>query len=252
MAQPFYRPRFKKQLTGSTLGPYNCNMASAAMLADRDTLGQLNVTSDAMRKASGDTSGGTSQQAAVTALAKYGITVDSYDAWDNFDIADMDAALRAGKAIGVAGDYDQLPLSLKGDKDFFGDHRVVINEILSNGNYLVFDPIADGRRTGIPKSPLQWPRDVMRRYVLDMVGPDVWAIVLRRRRAKAKVATANIRAGAGTAYPIIGTLSGTGTLARGSKPTIGDPVGANRVWYRVWDPRVARVGYMHSSVITLL
>ena len=107
-------PGSKKQLTGSALGPFNCNMASAAMMADRDTLGAIDVTPDAMRKASGDTSGGTSQGGANTALAKYGINVHSYDGHDGYTMAKFVADLKAGCGIMAAGDYDQLPYALLG------------------------------------------------------------------------------------------------------------------------------------------
>jgi hypothetical protein len=128
MAQAFYRPRFKKQLTGTALAGSNCNMACAAMLADRMTLGQVNVSPDRMRHWSGDTSGMTKPGAAITALAHYNLHVNAYDVSDHFGIDDIRAALKIFRAVSLSGDYGVVPEYLEGDKSFTGNHQIFINE----------------------------------------------------------------------------------------------------------------------------
>lgn len=252
MAQTYYRPRPKKQLTGSALGSKNCNMSAAAVLADRDTLGVVDVTADAMRKASGDTVGGTGQDGAVTALSKYGITVDAFDYLDGKGWVDVVAFLKSGREISASGVYGEVPLALRGDKDFTGTHQVYFNEIrASDGALLAFDGLDDGRRPGIPKAPIWWPAAVARDFMAALPGAGFTFLVGRKRRATAKVAVANVRASASTSSATIAQLTRGQSLARGSKAVIGGAVGTNRVWYPVWVPGKAIVGYMHSSVVTL-
>lgn len=255
MAQAFYRPRPKKQLTGSILGPKNCNMSAAAVLADRDTLGEVNVTSDAMRKASGDTSGGTDQNGAHTALAKYGVVVDLYDAWDGRTFDNIVTALRYGQGVSASGVYGVLPYALKGDKDFDGTHQVFFNETrTSDGAILVYDGLDDGRRAGIPKAPIWWPRSEARQFCEAYPGSGLTYMATRRRRVTPKVDVANIRSGPGSQYEGIGTLKRGAYLARGSHAVIGTAPhnSTNRVWYKVWVPSLSRTGYMHSSVVSLV
>jgi hypothetical protein len=252
MAQAFYRPAFKKQLTGTALGGKNCNMAAAAMLTDRDTLGLLSPTSDAMRKASGDTSGGTDQDGAITALAKYGIVVDHYDSTDGKTYADIVAWLRSGRAVSASGLYKVLPYALKGDKDFDGTHQVLFNEWRSDGALLTYDPLDDGRYSGIPKGPIWWPGSEAKQFVEGYPGPWVTCIVARRRRVTPKVDVANVRSGPSMEKGVIAQLRRGAYLARGSRSRIGGAVGTNRVWWPVWVPSIAKIGYMHSSVVSLV
>lgn len=252
MAQTHYRPKAKKQLTGSALGGKNCNMAAAAMFADRDTLGVVDVTADAMRKASGDTFGGTTQDGAMTALAKYGVNADAYDGADGQTWANVVAALKAGRPVSASIVYGEVPLALRGDKDFTGTHQVYLNEVRSlDGAVLTYDPLCDGRKAGIPKMPNWWSAAVVSDAMRAFPGVGFWFLVGRRRRATAKVDIANIRSGPSTSTAVIGRLTKGKSLARGSKAVIGGAVGANRVWYPVWVPGIAKVGYMHSSIINL-
>lgn len=251
MAQALYRPRPKKQLTGSALGGKNCNMSAAAVLADRDTLGIVNVTADAMRKASGDTVGGTDQGGAVTALAKYGISVNVFDGNDGRTWADVITFLKSGRAVSASGVYSEVPLALRGDKDFTGTHQVYFNEVDSSGRVLCYDGLDDGRYSGIPKAPIWWPGAVARDFMAAFPGSGLTFLAAKRRRAVVKVDVANIRSGPSVDSPVIATAKVGQSFYRGSKAVVGGAVGNNRVWHPVWVPALAKVGYMHSSIVTL-
>ena len=99
----------------------------------------------------------------------------------------------------------------------------------------------------------------MQKYMLDrtstnLTGPGIWALRHAAAARHAKVDTANIRSGPNLNNGVIGTLKRGAYLARGSKAQIGGVAGATHssVWYRVRVPSIAKVGYMHPSVASLV
>ena len=256
MAQAFYLARFKKQLTGSTLGGQNCGAASGAMLVDQGTLGFKSPTPDQFRRKTGDYSGGLFIATVGRTLElEYGVPVTVYDGMDGLTWAELSAMLRIGRFAVVNGDYDQVPYSLQASHTFKGLHSVVYHQFNSDRTKVrVGDPLADGRRPGFPKGWQWWPVTVARNYVekydREVPGVGLHAAVMDLRRLRARPATpaTMIRSLPTRAAPVIGQFSGTQTVVWGA--TIkGESIANNTVWYRVWCPSAAKVGYCHSSVV---
>jgi hypothetical protein len=111
----------------------------------REPNGTLNVT------------GGTSPGQVARALAKgWDVSVDAVWA-ESFDKA-WERGQSERWAVAFAIHYSVLaPTEFNAAPGFTANHSVV----LSRG--LVFDPMADRRRPGIPKGPQAWPRDLLRR-----------------------------------------------------------------------------------------
>lgn len=243
----FYHPRFVPQLDGSILASKNCNMAAAATFADAVTLGIKRYTGAQMRRASGDTEGGTSLRAAVTALSRLAhLTLDLEDGLSWIDLA---SAARRGFPFILHGDYDVLPYGLQGSRTFKDIHSVFG---LFDDGWLIYDPLDDGRAlsTGhAPQGPIFWPEVVVRAYAEKYPGPAIMAGFGVKHYVRSCVAVANIRTGPSRTRRIIGTLRKGGTpppmlLTGGTVP--GESIGGNSRWWKVWKNN--RVAYMHTSV----
>lgn len=264
MSQPYYRPRFQKQLTGTVCGHANCNMAAASRYAARETLGRVDPTSDAMRTLSGTagecvdadkTNDGTTMADAATALAAIGIHTEIER---DLNVSDVFNMLDAGHAAIAHIDYEVVPAPLySGDREFRGLHSVYFNEHdRTNARTLCYDALDDARPdmpTGkiAPQGPLWWPDWLVTRALQSYPGPAVMAMFTTRRRLRTArgVPTARIRQKPTTASPIIGRLYSTSpTLDHGgSEP--GQRINGDARWFRVWVPKLARIGYMHASVV---
>jgi len=65
------------------------------------------------------------------------------------------------------------PTKFDGSPGFVGRHAIYINERrASDGAFLVYDPLADGRRAGIPKGPQWWPASLLKRAFGAFPGVD--------------------------------------------------------------------------------
>jgi len=268
MARTWYLPPFEKQLTGTACEHANCNMAAAAMAAQQVSLGAINTGPDELRRLSGTawecvdddkTNDGTNLEDAATALARKGVTLTTFDATDGKRFSDLLAYLKKGRFAVVHGDYDQVPAALRGDKAFFGTHSVYYQEYrasvpLYNGTkgaaVRVGDSLNDGRRAGVPNGYVWWPAAVAQHYVEKFPGTGLTFGIIDLRTLKARVPVANIRAKAATSAPIIGKLKPADKALVWGAVQIGEAVGANRRWYRVWVPSLAKIGFMHSSVVS--
>jgi hypothetical protein len=253
MGTPFYRAAFEKQLTGSALGSVNCNSASGAMLADQATLGLKDPTPDQFRAASGDTTGGMPIATIGETLENhYGVGVTVYDGNDGFTFDQLVLALKRGQFAVVNGDYDVIPHNLAGSKTF-DEYHSEFWQAWSPTGIIAGDPLCDGRRAGIPNGYVKYPLDVARKFVEqfdhEVVGKSIHCAVMDLKRLKARSGVTNVRADHSTTSAVIGTIRGTTTLAWGGT-VVGQSIGGNNVWYRVWYPTTSRIGYCHSSVIT--
>jgi hypothetical protein len=249
----FYRTPFKKQITGSALGPSNCNMAAAAMLANQATLGFKNPSPDGLRTLSGDTVGGTTIQQAASVLLKVGVKTEMYSSGDGFMFADLVGNLKKGRFAIVHGDYDQVPYRLDGSPGFNGLHSEFWHRVTPDGSgIIVGDPLNDGRRAGIPNGFVTYPMSVARNYVqkfdAQIPGVGLHVALMDLQRVRSRGGAVNIRASATRASTILGTFSGTSTLVWGWAVN-GESIGGNSVWYRVWYPAKSRIAYVHSSVV---
>jgi hypothetical protein len=169
-----FRPPFIKQLDGSRYAGLNCTMASAAMAAIRHKVGS-NPPGTALwypkpwslRALTGDTSGGTTLGQADTVLNRYygiDLIVIGNDTWDHFR-----EKLRAGCGAILQISYSQIyNTKWSGSPTFKGNHAVYVNEVrrnykLDRWEYLVYDPLCDGRRSGVDQAPSWIPESVLKR-----------------------------------------------------------------------------------------
>lgn len=269
MARAFYLPNFEKQLTGSQCAPYNCTMASTAMAVQQSSLGAIDTNADDLRKLSGTwtncydadpTNNGTGVADSVTAAARKGVHMTGLDRYDGKTFNDVVAYLKAGRFAAVHGDYDQIPVALRGDKDFLGNHSTFWHEYrasvsgLYNGTtgaaIRVGDPLNDGRRTGIPNGYVWWPVAVAKNYMEKFPGTGMTLAIIDRKIATVRVDVANVRSGPSTATSVVTKLTRGKQVAWGVV-VIGQSVAGDRRWYRVWEPTTAKVAFMHASVVSV-
>ena len=73
--------------------------------------------------------------------------------------------------------YSKVPARFDASPGFGGRHAIYVNERRSSdGAYLVYDPLADGRRRGIPKGPQWWPASVLQAAAYAIPGTPVGEI----------------------------------------------------------------------------
>lgn len=242
-----YRPKRKDQLTGSPLGPDNCNMSAAAVYADDQTLGAIDKTADQMRVLSGDTSGGTTMAGAATALARVGLHLDIVH---DGSIGALNESLRHGGAI-VHGDYDQVPVSLRGDEEFLGLHSVFALGA-TDTDVVVYDGLDDGRHdqpTGhvAPVAPILWPRTVFDRYAEKFPNGLTYGLI-EPRTVIVMVALANVRSGPHLTASVLERVRLHQAITYGTI-VVGDAINHDARWFRVFLPRLQRIGFIHASVV---
>lgn len=169
-----YRPTFRKQGDGSRCQWSNCGCASAAMAAQRHRRG-VNPNNhhgwppkppevrNRIIAVYGGGCGGTSlpeNDTAVTHLYEANLDVRYNLPWASFRsliISGRGAVVPIWYGVIAPTRYDASP-------GFTGGHAVYVNERrASDGAYLVYDPLADHRRAGIPQGPQWWPGDLLRR-----------------------------------------------------------------------------------------
>jgi hypothetical protein len=167
-----YRPGLVIQGDGSTYQWLNCGPASSAMHLDRDTRGAETSTGAHVRNLTGDKSGGTNLAQDDAALLKGWPPIDHMDVRPKLPWSEAMAHLDRGQGFSLSLSY--APFSgteWDGAPGFRKNHRVFVNE-RSAGELLVYDPLADGRRVGIPQGPDWIPEDLVRRAagLLDLDG----------------------------------------------------------------------------------
>jgi len=165
-----YRPAFQKQADGSQCGWENCNPTSHAMAVDRDWLGARKGGPVAIRNRIDLFCPGTSMSQNLTAVkALYATAMDArYDVpWSTF----LDG-LVSGRGAVVTILYSVVHgTPFDACRTFDGRHAIYVNERRWNatlGRYeaLVFDPLADGRYSWIPKGPQWWPMSLLEKAML--------------------------------------------------------------------------------------
>lgn len=227
-----YTPQFIKQLDGSRFASTNCTPASSCMAAIRHYRG-ANPAGTApwypypswVRAVMGDTSGGTNLgQNSSIFYYKYAIsfTVKYKQAWSEFK-----TWIRAGRGAVLQGAYDVvLPTVFDASGSFTGNHAVYVNAARYNTTYsrwefYVGDPLADGRRTGIPKGYKWWPESLLRAFA-------------------GRLVVGSYRLGSGYVYAMYTKDTETTTV---TAPTVTLRFSATRATPRVCYPR-----YAHATI----
>lgn len=168
-----YRPVLVIQGDGSRFQWENCGPACSGTHLDRDTRGASRTTGARVRALTGDLSGGTNLAEDDTALLRGWGPRDHMDVRPRVAWADVLAALDRGQGVSLSASYAPISGTVwDGSPGFTANHRFFINERGSNGLY-VYDPLADGRRAGIPKGPHWIPESIMERAAgLLMLDPE--------------------------------------------------------------------------------
>lgn len=168
-----YRPTFRKQGDGSRYQWSNCNCASHAMAADRHRRGVDPRNEHGWKPTPveirnriiavyGDRNGTSLDQNdnAVQHLYTVDMAIRYQIPWASFRsliISGRGAVVPIWYAVIAPTRFDASPGFTRG-------HGVYVNERrASDGAYLVYDPLADHRRAGIPQGPQWWPGDLLRR-----------------------------------------------------------------------------------------
>jgi hypothetical protein len=240
MSEPFYLPRHDTQFEPRTgFSPWDCNMAAAADAARYWSIGLTDHDHSWYRKVSGDTDGGTNITTASKVLDIARVSHAVYDASDGRNYADVKAALDAGRFVIAHGDYDRVPVSLRGpiDRSYEGYHSVFAARRRSNA-VMIGDGLSD--------KWMLWPDTVLSSYMAAFPGGGFTYIAVRPRHLRSKSGTCNIRAEATRQSRVVSTLRGTREVHYGGFKR-GESIGGNSNWDRVWEPTHG-VAYVHSSV----
>lgn len=222
----------------------------------------------------GDTSGGTN-------LAQNDYTFDRlYNI--NFDVryrmswAAFKAEIAKGRGAVLQGRYYKFHKTrYDASGTFIGNHAVYINEVRYNSTYkryefLMYDPLADGRRSGIYKGPIWIPESTLKSFAGALILNErtdyilgyglVYAMFTRDTEPSlvlryggtaytktfyAKVSGARVRSTPSTASKILRSLALNAPFAARQRTTTGSSVNGNRVWYG----DATGTQWMHSSVL---
>lgn len=252
--QVYYRPARDDQLKSPiATRTFNCGPCATRVLIRRWSLGSLNPTIPGIRTGAQNPSSWFTAYDVAEALRYFGIPVHAvYDRFDSFTLDALATWLKAANYAVALGDYEKVPNSLSGDPNFNGNHFVMLNEWAPTGP-LVYDPIADGRRAGIPTSPLTWPWVILRDYTQNLSNkydPDITVVLVKRRTVKRRLDVVPVYATPDPAQPIGQWKTGPleyGALVRGVN--LGDPPDPR--WYRIWWPYTSRIAFVSAAHVTL-
>jgi hypothetical protein len=103
----------------------------------------------------------------VDMLVRYGIP------WDSFR-----SLIISGRGAVVQIKYSVIaPTRFDASPGFYGNHAIYVNERRSSdGAFLVGDPLADGRRAGIPEGYKWWPATLLRAAAYAMPGTSIGTV----------------------------------------------------------------------------
>ncbi len=281
-----YRPPFIKQLDGTRFSGTNCTMASGSMAAIRHREGSNPAGSARwyptpwyLRQLTGDKRGGTTLSQLDQVLNRYyhvDLEVTFGTSWRHFR-----EQIKKGRGAVLQGGYSAIQHTVwSGSREFSGNHAIFVNEVRHNARlnrleYLVYDPLCDGRRAGLDKGPSWIPENVLKEFASRLIthttpyytyhsGADnVWAAFTRDtepvvtvhlatgatklatpKNLYAKVDGARVRAGTTLTSKVIVKLDYEDRFVAYQKKN-GQLVSGSRLWYG--DRTGTR--WVHSSVL---
>ncbi len=158
------------QFDGGPLGNANCTMASGAMLA-RLGFGIV-TTGSQLRALQPDQEGGTSIADLEVAIEKFGVSFSRAAVTP----LQLRALLYAGAGAVVQGNYGDIPVELRLQKDFTGGHAIYLDGFRpasadGPAAYYVLDPLGPvwrGYKGG------WWPADLVEKFGLDFGGGAIY------------------------------------------------------------------------------
>ena len=273
MGQP-QRPHKCRQLDGHPLGGLNCTCGSAAMSIARATLGRSKPTAGRIRDLTGDKVGGTTlPQVASVARRYYSVELDVRTGSNVISPATGSLRLRAGRGfIGQGSAVATKGTPYQSSETFRGNHAVWVNEGRgwreTNGLWrpdevLVYDPLADGRRSSIDEMSSWWDYDLLLEFMAKLqpwgeadgrrLGPGKWYAAFtidtephahyryggrkttpfpdRVRGKTLSGRSPNVRSAPTTSAPIVDRLSSGELFVAFQRTTTGQTLDGSSVWY---------------------
>lgn len=177
--QDFVRPRHQAQgpatscvINGIPLGWTNCTPDSFAMAVEAESNLQRRATPCEIRRATGDTSGGTTLRQNADAVQKlYGITVSTYTGANVLTTQRVARYARAGHRLVIQGNTSALIGTPHQSTEGGVNHAVMVNEVRGGtldepAEALVYDPAADGRKRPyhVDQGPSWWPWSLVKKF----------------------------------------------------------------------------------------
>lgn len=161
------------QLDGSRFGGLNCTCGAAASAVYRATMGKVVTSAATVRGLTGDTIGGTTlRQVAFAVKRGFGVELEIRL---GIEFEGFEQRLYRGQGAIIQG-WEAVIRNTRwsASETFGGNHAWFCNEARGwdqdrDGNwraeeFLIYNPLADGRRKGIAKSPYWVPRSVVREW----------------------------------------------------------------------------------------
>lgn len=257
-ANVYYDPVFTGQLnSGLATAKEDCGFCAERHAVRRHSLGTKNPSIPQMRQYADVITGQPRVDQLAVSLERLRVDVAGvYTRYDSFSTAEVRAWLEAGNYLIALGDYDEVPLKLKGDREFMLNHYVYANAGTDDGPQ-IYDSLDDGRvdqPSGIraPQGPIIWPWAVFDAYLhglSDKFDLDVTVITIRRRSVERRFAEVLVRPGPAETG-LVGRWH-TGPLEYGSI-VLGAEVYGDRRWFRVWWPyEGGRVGFVAAAHVLI-
>jgi hypothetical protein len=170
--QAFNRPTFQPQgpddrctINGKALGWSSCTSYAFAMAQDATTGGKQRPSGCAVRRATGDTTGGTTLRQNADALMKlYGVSVATYTGANVISPVTLATFIRSGRRVVVQINADAMLGTKFQSTAGAVNHAIMLNEVRGGtvshpSECLVYDSAADGRKRSyhVDQGPSWWP-----------------------------------------------------------------------------------------------
>lgn len=182
-----YRPTFRKQLDGSTCQGTNCGCASSAMASQRAREGKdpgnrfawpptpRAIRSHIQAVFNTGCRGSTFPQNERVCATMYAVDLQPRY---NIPWATFRSMIISGRGAVAAIQYSVVaPTRFDACPGFNGAHSVYVNERrASDGAFLVYDPLADGRRSGITTAPDWWPASFLQKAMYAYPGTNTGCV----------------------------------------------------------------------------
>ena len=180
-----YRPTFRKQLDGSACQGSNCGCASSAMASQRAREGRdpgtkyaWPPTSRAVRARIQAVYGGGCRPSNFPQNERACADLYAVDLQPRYNLpwATFRSMIIAGRGAVAAIQYSVIHgTRFDACPSFQGGHSVYVNERKSDGAYLVYDPLADGRK-GYTTAPDWWPGTLLQKAMYAYPGTNAGCV----------------------------------------------------------------------------
>jgi hypothetical protein len=166
-------PDCKCEIAGRCLGWENCTPCAFGMAAQKASLGKVNLSGCSIRRATGDTSGGTTLNQCANVVRARGVRVVTYVGTSVASLTTIAGWLRAGRGVVLQGNTSAMVGTSYQVTAGPVNHAVYVNEVRGRASTgepleaLVYDPAADGRLASYgrrPKGAEWWPWSLVKKF----------------------------------------------------------------------------------------